>query len=117
MGKVYLTNAFSINMLKEFPATITIDKLDEEEFCLKLEERLEDGRLINAIGHDSTVNLINTLCGTQLQKNRVEVKMDEGDVALIIMISQRLEEAKVLSNKEIEDMYRQGKITFYEVWL
>ncbi|AAS89082.1 hypothetical protein B116 [Sulfolobus turreted icosahedral virus 1] len=116
MGKVFLTNAFSINMLKEFPTTITIDKLDEEDFCLKLELRLEDGTLINAIGHDSTINLVNTLCGTQLQKNRVEVKMNEGDEALIIMISQRLEEGKVLSDKEIKDMYRQGKISFYEVW-
>ncbi len=43
--------------------------------------------------------------------------MNEGDIALIIMISQRLEEGKVLSDKEIEDMYRQGKISFYEVWL
>ena len=104
-------------MIKEFPTGIGVNKLDEEEFCLKLELRLNDGTLINAIGHNSTVNLINTLCGTKLEKNRVEVKMDEGDVALIIMISQRLEEGKVLSNEEIKDMYRQGKIAFYEVIL
>ncbi len=117
MGKTYLVNAFSLNMIKEFPVRLTIDKIDKEEFCQTLDIRIENEELINAVGHDSTVKLVNTLCGTQLQKNRVEVKMNEGDIALIIMISQRLEEGKVLSDKEIEDMYRQGKISFYEVWL
>jgi hypothetical protein len=104
-------------MLNNFPVRVVIDKIDREEFCLELEFRLEDGELVNALGHDSTVKLVNTLCETQLQKNRVDVKMNEGDTALIIMISQRLEEGKVLSDKEIEDMYRQGKISFYKVML
>jgi hypothetical protein len=117
MGKTYLVNAFSLNMIKEFPATITIDKIDKEEFCETLDIRLENGEVVNAVGHDSTVYLINKLCGVNLEKNRINVKMNKEDIALIIMISQRLEEGKVLSDKEIEDMYRQGKISFYEVWL
>ena len=117
MGKTYLTNAFSINMLNEFPVNITIDRIDKDEFCLNLEMRSEEGELVNAIGHDSTVNLVNKLCEVQLQKNRIEVKMQKGDTALIIMIAERLPEGKVLSNEEIEDMYKQGKISFYEVTL
>ncbi len=117
MGKTYLINAFSINMLSEFPVNVTIDKIDRDEFCLDLEMRLEEGELVNAIGHDSTVNLVNKLCEVQLQKNRVEVKMNEGDRALIAMIAERLPEGKVLSDEEIEGMYKQGKVSFYEVTL
>jgi len=104
-------------MLKEFPTTITVDKIDRDEFCLDLEMRLEENELVNAIGHDSTVNLINKLCKVQPQKNRIEVKMNEGDRALVIMIAERLPEGKILSDEEIEDMYKQGKISFYEVIL
>ena len=117
MGKTYLVNAFSINMLKELPSTVAIDKLDREEFCLKVELRQEDGELINAIGHDSTIFLINKLCSTNFQKNRAEIKMSKGDIALVIIISERLTEGKVLADQEIEDMYAKGKISFYEVIL
>ena len=117
MGKTFLTNAFSLNMLKEFPTNLTVDKIDRDEFCMDLEMRLEDNELVNAIGHDSTVNLINKLCDVQLQKNRVEIKMSEGDRALVIMVAERLPEGKVLSDEEIENMYKQGKISFYEVIL
>ena len=115
MGKTYLANAFSINMLSKFPISTTIDKIDKEEFCLGLQLRLEDNELVNAIGHDSTINLINTLCGTELTKNRVEIKMEKGDLALIIMMTERLPEGKVLSIQEIREMYKEGKIAFYEV--
>jgi len=115
MGKTYLVNAFSLNMLTNFPSVLTIDKIDKEEFCLDLESRLEFGELINALGHESTVNLVNKLCETSLQKNRIEIKMKEGDKALIIQPLQRLEEGKVLSDEEIMKMLKEGKISFYEV--
>ena len=117
MGKVYLTNAFSINMLKEFPISVGFDKIDKFEFCVYLDEAIDDNKLINTIGHDSTISLINTLCGTNLQKNRISIKLEKGDRALVIMISERLEEGKVLSSDEIKVMYEQGKIGLYEVWI
>jgi hypothetical protein len=115
MGKVYLANAFSLNMLSNLPAELTIVKIDKEEFCLDLEDSMKYGQFVNAIGHESTVNLVNMLCGVNLQKNRVEVKMVEGDKALIIQPIQRLEEGKVLSDEEIMRMLKDGKIVFYKV--
>jgi len=113
MRKTYLVDKFSLDMLGEFPVNVTIDKIDKEEFCLKVDIESEDGMLINAVGHDSTVKLINTLCETQLQKNsKVGVKMNEGDVALIIMVTERLPE---VNKEEIMRMVSEGKISFYEV--
>jgi hypothetical protein len=104
-------------MLEEFPVTITIDKIDKEEFCLKLELRLEDGELVNAIGHDGTIQLVNKLCGTNFEKNRVNIKMKKGDLALVISVNQRLEEGKVLNAEEMMKLMLEGKISFYEVML
>ena len=115
MAKTYLVNAFAINMVTKFPATIVIHQLDKEELCLKLEGKLEDGELINAVGHDGTIYIVNKLCGVNLEKNRVSIKTNKGDIALVITIAERLPEGKVLSEKELEDMYEQGKISFYEV--
>jgi hypothetical protein len=84
---------------------------------MKLEESFEDESFINSIGHDSTVYLINKLCGTIITKNRIEVKLQKGDRALVVMISQRLEEGKVLSQEEITKMLEEGKVAFYEVKL
>jgi hypothetical protein len=117
MSKTYLVNSFSINMLKDFPISVVFDKLDEQEFCVRLDIRLDEGELINAVGHDSTINLINKLCGVELTKNRVEVKLERGDVALVVMINDRLPEGRVLGDEELMDMLSQGKIAFYEVIL
>ena len=113
MGKTYLVNTFSLNMIKEFPRGISVNKIDKEWFCLDLNA----GEVVNAIGHDSTVHLINKLCGTNFEKNRIEIKMSEGDSAVVIMISKRLPEGKVLTDQEVEKMLAKGKISFYEVIL
>lgn len=113
MGKTYLVNAFSLNMIEEFPVGISVNRIDKEWFCLDLNAN----EVVNAIGHDSTVHLINLLCGTNFQKNRIEIKMSRGDSAVVIMISERLSEGKVLSQEEIMKMLEEGKISFYEVIL
>ncbi len=84
---------------------------------MKLEESFKDQTFINSIGHDSTVYLVNKICGTIITKNRIEVKLQTKDVALVVMVSQRLEEGKVLSQEEIMKMLSEGKISFYEVRL
>jgi len=53
---------------------LTINKTDKKEFCQTLDIRIEDGELINAVGHDSTVKLVSTLCGTQLQKTELRLR-------------------------------------------
>jgi len=114
MGKTYLVNAFSLNMIKQFPIGISVNKIDKEWFCFNLNA---DPQVVNAIGHDSTVYLVNKLCNTDFQKNRIEVKMSRGDSTLVIMISERLPEGKVLNQEEIEEMLVKGKIGFYEVMI
>ncbi|CAC93984.1 DUF1874 domain-containing protein [Sulfolobus islandicus rod-shaped virus 1] len=111
MNKVYLANAFSINMLTKFPTKVVIDKIDRLEFC----ENIDNEDIINSIGHDSTIQLINSLCGTTFQKNRVEIKLEKEDKLYVVQISQRLEEGKILTLEEILKLYESGKVQFFEI--
>ncbi len=87
-------------------STVQFDEISKEEFCNAV------SNAINAIGHESTVSLINTLCNTNLRLNRIAIKAKPGDQLFIVTIMVRLEEGKILTLPEITQMYEQGKIKF-----
>ena len=102
----YLANAFSPSMLALLPLDVEFSPVNEQEFC----EEVARGNLVNAIGHQSTVDLINQLCGSSLKVNRVNIIVDIGDEIYIVMLTTRLEEGKVLNKEEIKKAYSEGKI-------
>ena len=105
---IYLANSFSLNMI-EPPAILRVDEVGRDEFCnvAKIAN--------NALGHESTVQLVNTLCGTQLSVNRVAIKAQDSDEIYVVQLMTRLPEGKVLNLNEILELYNQGKIKFYKV--
>jgi hypothetical protein len=109
----YLVNAFSLNMVNTDKLYMTIDRVDADKFCSELRERVNSGELQNAIGHDSTMAIVNSLCGVNMNVNRVSVKANDNDQLLIIMIGERLQEGKVLNESEIKEMMNKGKVNFY----
>jgi len=113
MGK-YLVNGFSPAMVGKFPVSVVIDRLDLLEFCTSI---YLDDSVINAIGHDSTVRLVNALCKTNFSKNRIEIKVNQGDMLYVVTLKERLPEGKILSDEELRQMYREGKVEFYGVIL
>mgnify|MGYP001772702084 CR=1 FL=1 len=108
---MYLTNAFALNMLNKFPANVTVEKLDYGEFCAKLTST----DYVNAIGHSATADLLSTLCSITVTTNRIAVKVNPGDTLLVVTLLQRLDEGKVLSDREILDMLNNNKIGFFFV--
>jgi hypothetical protein len=64
------------------------------------------------IGHQSTADLVNALCGTAFKMNRGTFTSNKGDEIYIITLSVRLEEGKVLTLDEISELLRQDKIKF-----
>jgi len=103
----YLANAFSPSMLALLPLDVEFSPVNEQEFCEAV-----NGNPVNAVGHQSTVDLINQLCGSSLKANRINITVDIGDEIYIIMLATRLEEGKVLSKEEIMKMYQEGKVKF-----
>jgi len=110
----YLANAFSLSMLK-IPARITLDikELTPHEFCVEVTNPFEN--IVNAIGHESTVKLINTMCETDLKANRIMIQLEDWDELLLIQLMTRLEEGKILSKEELEELLNKGLIKFLKV--
>ena len=104
----YLANAFSPSMLMKLPVDVEFRDITREEFC----EEVVKGRHENAIGHVGTVQLINSLCGSNLNINRVSIQANIGDEIYIILLTIRLEEGKVLKSDEIKRLYEEGKVKF-----
>jgi len=109
----YLVNAFSLNMVNTDRLYMRIDRVDADKFCSELRTRIDNNELQNAIGHDSTMAIVNSLCSVNMNVNRVSVKANDNDELLIIMIGERLQEGKVLSENEIKEMMNKGKVNFY----
>jgi len=100
----YLANSFSINIL-QLPADVSFEQITVKEFCTAIHDKI-----VNAIGHQGTINLVNQLCGTSLSVNRASIKANVGDVIYIIALGFRLEEGKVLNSEEVLKAYDEGKV-------
>ena len=66
---MFLLNAFSLQMLQDFPATLRFEEVE------KLPEGLE-----SAIGHQDTANVLGVPC------NRVNVTLKKGDIAFVAQL-------------------------------
>ena len=104
----YLVNAFSLNMVPETAILVKMP-ITQAEFCAAVNEA------INAIGHETTANLINTLCNARLTANRIAIKAGYGEEIYVIQVMTRLEEGKVLSLSELMELLSKGLIKFYKV--
>jgi hypothetical protein len=69
MGKVYIGNAFSLQMLSSFNATVVISEV--EAFP-------KDA--ISVVGHQDTANVLGVAF------NRVSLKLEEGDVLYVAQV-------------------------------
>ena len=75
-------------------------------------EWVKAGEFISAVGHESTAKLLTELLGSEIPANRIFVDMQKDDEALAIQFLVRVQEGKVLSKEELEELYKQGKIVF-----
>ncbi|MEM1724616.1 MAG: DUF1874 domain-containing protein [Candidatus Bathyarchaeia archaeon] len=113
MGQTrYLVNAFSLNMLPEIASvtvTLRIRKLAAEEFCSEVRDA------VNAIGHPTTMSVINALCSTNLAASRIEVRLGDGDELVVFQVKTRLPEGKILSADEIRQMMQSKQVELLKV--
>lgn len=74
-------------------------------------EILKDG-FVSAVGHEATAKVLTELLGYDIKLNRIFVDMRKGDKAVAIQFLKRLDEGKILNEKEILDMLKKGLIEF-----
>lgn len=83
-----LTNAFSLQMLTNIPATITVEEV------VPSKEMLES--CDNSLGHKDICDLLNGMFGTSLAPNRKSDKLSDGDTVLVAQyIGSRLPEGAI----------------------
>jgi len=103
---VYVSNAFSLNMLRHERELILIYPED-----IKWIKRMLSKGFVSAVGHESTAKLLSQLLGIEIPVNRIEIKIEYGDKLIVFQLLQRLPEGKVLSEEEL----RQVKYRFLVV--
>jgi len=64
--------------------------------------RLVADGFVSAVGHQGTAELLGRLLGVEVPVNRVKAEMQPGDRALVVRLTGRLPEGKVLTAEEME---------------
>jgi hypothetical protein len=62
--------------------------------------RLESG-FVSAIGHEASANILSRILSIPISVNRIQIKMQPEDEALILRVLQRLPEGQVLNESEL----------------
>lgn len=128
-GRVYLANAFSLNMLPlkvGDVARVCVRSVDAEAWVDDVDYHLRTIGVDCAIGHSATARLVEMLVEmsrgpdyvgvVELRCERKPIKLEPNDILYVIQPRLRLEEGKVLDYKEIVQLLREDKIGFYTVY-
>ena len=76
MTKIYLSNAFSLNMIQtDGMVNISVQPIEKNQIP---SENIE-----SAIGHPDTARVVSNELGFEIKSNRVTLKLDEGDVLYV----------------------------------
>ena len=103
MAKLYIGNAFSLSMVDE--GILKVKKISSEDAKKLVEEVRKEGKeIISCVGHQSTAQILSEILGTQIPMNRIAIKLDKGDQLLVLQLKTRLQEGKVLTKEEIENL-------------
>lgn len=89
-----ILNAFSANMLADFPVSVKFEELTN----LQARELVldEQGFVQSAVGHADTASVFSSVLGLEVPCNRITVTLQKGDCALLGQYSgPRLEEGAV----------------------
>jgi hypothetical protein len=113
--KIYLSNAFSLNMLNLKPEIPVPVRLFVRPITLERVKSLLELGFESVVGHQSTAEILSNLLGIEVPVNRVAIKLQSGDILIVFQLSVRLAEGQVLSKEEVLDLYNKGQASFVAV--
>jgi len=94
---LYVANAFSLQMLDSFPATVEVEEVSLDE----ARALLTSNEFVSAVGHGGTAEVLSALLGVDVPENRVSIRVGDEDAVLVFQLLTRLEEGRVLSGEEL----------------
>ena len=97
--KVYLGNAFSLQMLTDLSSNIATSPISPEHAKAILKEGF-----VSAIGHESTAKALTKVLGLNVEMNRINVKLNKKDVLIVAQYNKgRIDEGTILNDLKSED--------------
>lgn len=81
MGKNFLANAFSLQMLPDGDVDVAVRSISVESVKAMLL-----GDFTNAIGHADTAAVVGSILGLDLQANRVNIALNKGDALVVAQL-------------------------------
>lgn len=103
----YLLNAISPSMFST-PSLVEIYNIN----IVDAKKELAKG-FHSAVGHQPTADFLSELLEIKIPFNREEIRLKDGDIAIIASLSFRLPEGYIVNEKELTEFYNAGKIKFY----
>ena len=79
---LYITNAFSIQMLPTVETGLTFKPITLEQ-AMKI---VKTNIFISSVGHADTANVVSELLNADIPMNRIPIKLGDNDVALIAQL-------------------------------
>lgn len=95
--KIFLANAFSLNMIEGSEAVVHVSKISAEQ----AKQLIKDREIESYVGHEATAQLLSLLLGIDVPLNRGNLKVYDGDL-IVLTLASRLPEGTVI--KSIEDI-------------
>jgi len=80
--KVYIANAFSIQMLETTEATVRFKKVPIET----VKQLLQTNKVESAIGHEATAKYLSELLSIPISANRISIKLQPGGKLIIFQL-------------------------------
>ena len=115
-NKYYVTDIFSFRMLPYYPAELIVDKIDKDEFCAEIDVGVSNNQLVSTIRHENSSKIINVLCGIKIQPSKTLIKLNKGDVILLLLVMNDPND-KDLNTEVIKWLYRNKKIELFKISL
>ena len=70
----------------------------------EVRELVKNSRIVSAIGHAATAEVLSDLLEIEVKANRIEFVQSVEDTAIIFKLKSRIPEGKVLNRAEIEEI-------------
>jgi hypothetical protein len=100
MKKLFILNAVTIpDCNSQANGVIEYIRLTPQEAAILIKKN--DKEIVSAVGHDSTLKLLNGMWGTDLQLDRSKVSLSIGDSALCLELNSRPDTGRKLLMSDI----------------
>lgn len=94
----------------------SMTRIDKQIFCMLLKEFYEKNMLVNYIGYEQNIKLIEKWTGIKLQPNRSEVQnLQHGDSFLVMKLKYRLPTTSLKSNHNFQNNLSENDFEFFSV--